>query len=163
MARRPPTSETPDPPLLEKTKLGTENLPTGSKAPHIAVSPKKVLLQDLRGTAQVEGKVVSLSPIKRKQADGAIYFDGLLADDKQHLRFVGFSEKMHDDVSHFHQTKETILMSNYNIYQRNNNSEPQIYINDGRTTLQRSDTNFDIKPLVTTITLDELPLLPRYS
>ena len=140
---------------------------TTLQAPEVPISPKKAIVDDIRGNANVEGLVTHLSPMKKKRSDHSPYFDGQLSDGQQLIRFVGFSEALHEDLARFHQTRETVLMKNCNLYKGKNDKETQLFINTGKTTFEKSDSVYDIKPdcsmMNTTITLDETPLLQKYT
>ena len=94
-----------------------------------------------------------------------MYFDGHLSDEKHLIRFVGFSDKLHEDLSDIHQKKEPVLLKNCNLYKGKTDREPQIFINKGRTTIHKSPTLFDVKHVQmqpTTVTLADLPTLQKY-
>ena len=79
--------------------------------PDSPISPQKIMTEDFLGNAQVEGVIVDLSPLKRSRSkESKVYFDGHLSDEKQQIRFVGFSDKLHEDLSKFHQKKEPVLL-----------------------------------------------------
>ena len=135
----------------------------------IAISPTKVINEELHGNAQVEGVIVELSPLKKtKTDDSKYYFDGRLSDDAQTLRFIGFSDKLHDDLTEFHQKREPVLLKNCNLHKGKRDRYPQLFINEGRTTVHRSDSLFDLKPgnyhpQPVTATIEDLPTLDKYQ
>ena len=58
-------------------------------------------------------------------------------------------------------------MKNCNLYKERNDRETQLFINTGKTTLEKSDSIYDIKgdfkTMNTAITLEEIPLLHKYT
>ena len=153
-------------PTLSEFK-GKRSVTTTLQAPEVTISPKKAIMEDIRGNANVEGLVAHPSPMKKKKSDHSPYFDGQLSDDQQQIRFVGFSETLHEDLARFHQTKQTIVMKNCNLYKGKNDRETQLFINTGKTTLEKSDSIYDIKRDLNTtntaIMLEEIPLLHKYT
>ena len=83
--------------------------------------------------------------LQRADQKTQLYFDGHLADDKHQIRFVRFRDKLHEDLSEFHQKREPILLRNCNLYKENNDCVPQVSINKGRTTIHKSESVFDIE------------------
>ena len=126
-------------------------------------------MDDLRGNAQVEGRVVRLSLLKSKRSDSSIYFDGLLSDNQQPIRFVGFSEEMHQNIERFHHTGDTVLTKNCNLHKGKYDKELQLFINSGKL-LSTSQMWFMMLSLQTLfkaknprIFLEEITSLQKYS
>ena len=135
--------------------------------PDIPISPKKTLSDDLHGNAQMEGVVVEISPLKMsRNKDSKAYLDGHISDERQQLRFIGFCDKLHEDMKNFHQKREPVLIRNCNLYKGKYDHQPQIFINTGRTTIHKSSTHFDLKPeemKPATVTLADYPTLEKYT
>ena len=67
--------------------------------------------------ATVHGVICSLSPMKKSRGNRCSYFDGIMSDGKNSMRFVGFSSRLQYEMEQHHSKKEIVQLKDCQIKQ----------------------------------------------
>lgn len=148
-AKRPATDLLED--KSKRTKKEAPDLQSAATAEQFAS------LADIKPShnAGVHGVLLDLSPVKKSKND-CLYFEGHLADhSKRPVRFVGFSNSQHSQLSALHQEKQPIALLGCEVKpDRQGEKDTQIFLNKS-SIIQHSPRKLDPQECQ--------PPMPEYS
>ena len=115
------------------------------KRPASPLTSTKVISNKILGSANLAGSIAQLSPIKKKK-NNEPYFDGHLSDGTTTLRFVGFDEELHSVLKSHHSSEDSVILTKCNLAKAKSDADgpPVVYINKGKTTIDKSPKKFQI-------------------